>query len=97
MKAHPIPQKTGGRSMTPRSCAGYIETRFTLVTVILIVGAIVINRFWGDIPTWGKIVAALAGIALLVWGFTAATGPRWPALEDNLPPDKQQDSTKETP
>jgi len=83
--------------MTLKSCTGYIETRFTLVTVILIVGAIVMNRFWGDIPTWGKAVAALAGIALLAWGFTAASRPKWPALEDDLSTDKPTDPTKEEP
>ncbi|MBN2062891.1 MAG: hypothetical protein JW882_20985 [Deltaproteobacteria bacterium] len=40
------------------------------------------------------MVVILAGIALLIWGFMAASRPRWPALDDRLSPEEPEDSTE---
>ncbi len=56
---------------------GFINLAPTLAVIIVILGAIFLPRFWGDLPLWGKAGAIIIGVVVLIVGFSFS-GKSWP-------------------
>ncbi len=56
---------------------GFTDTRSTLAILVVIVGGVVVGRYWGALPGWAKVAAGVAGALVLGLGLLGGGGG-WP-------------------